>query len=355
MISSFSARFFSVFPSFAFFQFLPAICTRTAIVLSGRWQDLMTINLWVVAATPLFAAAQLWSQPLNLPAVGARGGARLPAAVLRADVDLVLISAIVTDRRGATVNGLLQDKFTVFEDKVPQPIVAFSTEETPCSVGVVLDLSASMRDRLPAAIGAVRAFLKTANHGDESFLLAVGTRPKNLLRLTADFDAIEKRLAGAQTEGNTALIDTVYLGLNQMRSARNGRRALLIVSDGMDNQSRYSAAELLRVVREADVQIHTIRIAAGSAGRKPIERAEEQNGLALLQDLAERTGGLSFSLSQADDMLQAAARISEAVRNQYVVGYRQGGNANSGKWRRLEVKVSLPHLRVYARRGYFAN
>jgi Ca-activated chloride channel family protein len=320
----------------------------------------MTLNLWVVAATPLFAAVQLWSQPLSLPAAGppwslARGTARLPAAVLRADVDLVLISAIVTDRRGATVNGLLQDKFTVFEDKVPQPIVAFSTEEGPCSVGVILDLSASMRDRLPAAIGAVRAFLKTANPGDESFLLAVGTRPKNLLRLTPDFDAIEKRLAGAQAEGNTALIDTVYLGLNQMRSAHNSRRALLIVSDGMDNQSRYSAAELLRTVREADVQVHTIRIAAESAGRKPIERAEEQNGLALLQDLAEGTGGLSFSLAQADDMVQAAARISEAVRNQYVVGYRQGGGANSGKWRRLEVKVSLPHLRVYARRGYFAN
>src|SRR5258706_5983584 len=115
----------------------------------------MTLNLWVVAATPLFAAVQLGSQPLGPPAVAARGAARLPAAVLRADVDLVLISAIVTDRKGATVNGLLQDKFTVFEDKVPQPIVAFSTEETPCSVGVVLDLSASMRDRLPAAIGAV--------------------------------------------------------------------------------------------------------------------------------------------------------------------------------------------------------
>lgn len=314
----------------------------------------MTINLWVVAATLLFAAVQLLAQPLSLPA-GAQSSAKRPGAVLRADVDLVLISAIVTDRNGATVNGLPRDKFTVLEDKVPQPIVSFSTEETACSVGVVLDLSASMHDRLPAAIGAVRAFLKTANPGDESFLLAVGTRPKSLLRLTGDFDAIGRRLIGAQTEGNTALVDTVYLGLHQMRSARFGRRALLIVSDGMDNQSRFSSAELLRSVREADVQIYTIGIAADAAGRKPIERAEEQSGLALLQDLAEHTGGLSYSVSQGDDILPVAARISEAIRNQYVVGYRQTVNGNSGKWRRLEVKVSLPHLRVYARRGYFAN
>ena len=315
----------------------------------------MTINLWVVAATPLFAALQLWSQPLILPAVGARGTAKLQAAVIRADVDLVLISAIVTDRKGATVNGLAQDQFMVLEDKVPQPIVAFSTEEAPCSVGVVLDLSASMRDRLPAAIEAVRSFLKTANPGDESFLLAVGTRPMNLLSLTADLEAIEKRLTGAQAEGNTALIDTIYLGLDQMRSARNGRRALLIVSDGVDNQSRYSAAELLRRAQEADVQIHTIGVAADSGGRKPVERAEEQNGLALLKDLAEHTGGLSFTQAQTDDMVPAANRISEAIRNQYLVGYRKSGNANSGKWRRLEVKVSLPHMRVYARRGYFGD
>jgi Ca-activated chloride channel homolog len=315
----------------------------------------MTINLWVMAATPLFAAMQLLSQPLSLPVVGARSPARMPAAVLRADVDLVLISAIVTDRKGATVNGLQRDKFTVLEDKIAQPIVAFSTEEAPCSVGVVLDLSASMRDRLPAAISAVRAFLKTSNPGDESFLLAVGTRPKSLLRFTPDLDVIEQRLMGAQTEGNTALIDTVYLSLHQMRSARNGRRALLIVSDGMDNQSRYSASELLRRAQEADVQIHTIRIAADSNGQKPIERVEEQNGSALLQRLSEHTGGLSFSLSQPEDTVMAATKISEAVRNHYVVGYCRNGDRNSGKWRSLQVKVSIPNLRVYARRGYFAN
>ena len=315
--------------------------------------DRMT-NLWVMAATPLFAAAQLLSQPLSLPALGDRSSAKLPAAVLRAGVDLVLISAIVTDRKGATVNGLQRDQFTVLEDRVAQPIVAFSTEDAPCSVGVVLDLSASMRNRLPAAVNAVRAFLKTSNPGDESFLLAVGTRPKRLLQFTPDLDVIERRLTGAQTEGNTALIDTVYLSLDEIRSARNGRRALLIVSDGMDNQSRYSASELLRRAQEADVQIHTIRIARESSGQKPIERVDEQNGASLLQSLAERTGGLNFSVTQPEDTAMAASRISEAVRNQYVVGYCRTART-PGKWRSLQVKVSIPNLRVYARRGYFAD
>jgi Ca-activated chloride channel family protein len=315
----------------------------------------MTINLWVMAATPLFAAVQLLSQPLSLPAVGTRSSAKLPAVALRADVDLVLISVIVTDRKGATVGGLDRDKFAVLEDKVPQPIVAFSTEEAPCSVGVVLDLSASMRDQLPAAINAVRALLKTTNPGDESFLLAVGTRPKSLLPFTPDLEVIEHRLAGAQTGGNTALIDTVYLGLHQMRLAQHGRKALLIVSDGMDNQSRYSASDLLRRAEEADVQIHTIRIAADSSGQKPIERVDERNGSALLQSLAEHTGGLSFSPARPQDMMMAAARISQAVRNHYVVGYCRNGGRNTGKWLSLQVKVSIPNLRVHARRGYFAN
>ena len=313
----------------------------------------MTINLWVVAATPLFAVLQLWPQPMKLSGEGVRSSGKVPAVILRTGVDLVLIPAIVTDRKGATVNGLQRDQFTVLEDKVAQPIVAFSTEEAPCSVGVEIDLSTSMHDRLPAAITAVREFLKTANPGDESFLLTVGSRPKKLLSFTPDLEAIGRFLSGAQTEGNTALIDTVYLSLNQMRSARHGRRAILIVSDGMDNESRYSAAELMRRAQEADVQVHSIRIGGDSGGRKPIERAEEQNGIALLQDLARHTGGLSFSPAQPDEMVAAAARISKAVRNQYVVGYCRSGPATNGRWRRLEVKVSVPNLRVYARRGYF--
>jgi len=316
----------------------------------------MTINLGVVAATLLFAAGELWSQPLpGLLRGTTRATLERPATVLRADTNLVLISAIVTDRAGSTVNGLPRDKFTVFEDHVAQPIVAFSTEEAPCSVGVVLDLSGSMRDKLPAALTAVRAFLNTANPDDESFLLAVGSRPKSLLSFTADLDALQKRLGLTQAEGSTALIDSVYLGLNQMRSSRHGRKALLVVSDGMDNDSRYSRAELLRNLQERDVQIHTIAITSGTPPAGPKEQSEQQNGLALLRDLADHSGGLNFAPAQNDDMVAAAAKISQAVRNQYMVGYLQNPDAISGKWRRLDVKVSVPNLRVFARRGYFAN
>jgi Ca-activated chloride channel homolog len=275
--------------------------------------------------------------------------------VIRADVGVVLVSAIVTDRKGVTVSGLTQDKFTILEDKVPQPILSFSREEAPCSVGVILDLSGSMRDKLPAATAAVRAFLKTANPEDESFLMAVGSRPESLLSFTDDVGTIQNSLRTARAVGSTALIDTVYLGLNRMRSARNARRALLIVSDGMDNNSRYSKAELLRTVQEQDVQIYTVGIAERPAGKKAIQLTEEARGLALLGDLADLSGGMSFTVVNSDGMLPAASKIGQAVREQYVVGYRQSDRDDSGKWHVIQLKINSPRLKVYARKGYYSR
>ena len=302
----------------------------------------------------LLVSVPLFPQPLASIRPARKSESGLPK-VIRADVRLVLVSAIVTDRKGVTVNGLTQDKFTILEDKVAQPILAFSREEAPCSVGVILDLSGSMRDKLPAATAAVRAFLKTANPEDEIFLMAVASRPESLLSFTDDIVTLGNSLRAARAEGSTALIDTVYLGLNRMRSARNARRALLIVSDGMDNNSRYSKAELLRTVQEQDVQIYTIGIAERPAAKKAIQLTEEARGLALLDDLAGRSGGMSFTVVNSDGMLPAASKISQAVREQYVVGYRQSDRDDSGRWHAVQVKISAAQLRVYARKGYYSR
>jgi Ca-activated chloride channel family protein len=315
--------------------------------LFAEWHPLMLMRRWFRDLLLIFIAIPLLAQ--HKPTI--------PGAskTIRADVTLVLVSTVVTDRKGSSITGLAADQFTILEDKVPQPIVSFSKEEIPCSVGVILDLSGSMRQKLPAATAAVRAFLNGFNPEDETFLMAVSSRPESLLGFTDDAASLQNRLMATRAEGGTALIDTVYLALHRMHSARSARKALFIVSDGMDNNSRYSKAELLRTVQEQDVQVHTIGIAARSPGKKPIELVEESRGLALMTDLADRSGGLNFTVVNPEDIQPATTKIGRAVRDQYVVGYRPASQRDSGKWRSIQVKVTVPQLRAYARKGYYSN
>jgi Ca-activated chloride channel family protein len=305
------------------------------------------------------AAGYLAAQPLSLVVRSPKGvdgaASEAPARIIRADVNLVLVPTVVTDRKGATVTGLTRDNFMVLEDKVPQSIVALSNQDAPCSIGIVLDLSGSMRTKLRAATDALRTFLQTANPEDEIFLLTVGSRPHRLSDFTADFATLQNQIVGAHADGDTALIDTVYMALRQLHSARNGRSALLIVSDGMDNNSRYSKAELLRVVEESDSQIYTIGIADAPAFKKAIELTEQSRGLALLSDLADRSGGMSFKAVISDDVEPAALKIGRAIRNEYVIAYSETGVNSPGKWRKVQVKVNPPQFRVYARSGYYAE
>lgn len=312
-----------------------------------------------IVALSVCATGYLFAQPLSLAVRAPKGpeGALAEASthVIRADVNLVLVPTVVTDRKGATVTGLTRDNFTVLEDRVPQSIVSLSNQDTPCSIGIVLDLSGSMQTKLRAATDALRAFLETANPEDEIFLLTVGSRPHSLSDFTADFATLQNRIVGSHADGDTALVDTVYMGLSRLRSARNRRGALLVVSDGMDNNSRYSKSELLRVVEESDVQIYTIGIADSPAWKKAIELTEQSRGLALLSDLADRSGGMSFKAVISDDVKPAALKIGRAIRNEYVIAYGQNDVNNPGKWRSVQVKISPPQFRVYARTGYYAE
>jgi Ca-activated chloride channel family protein len=276
------------------------------------------------------------------------------AADLRVDVDLVLLPVIVTNRSGSVVDGLNESSFTVFEDKTPKPIVSFGHEDVPCSVGVVVDLSGSMRSKAGIAAGAMRAFFDTANPGDEAFLLTVSTRPDTLSGFTSDFGNLEYQLATARSGGATALVDTVHLALDRLHGAHHGRRALLIISDGMDNHSRYSETELLHFAEEADVQIYTIGMTPSTANKKAIELTEERNGLTFLERLADRSGGLSFTLADYEDPAAVASKISRAIRDQYLIGYRPSPG-EPGKWRTIHVKVDVPQVRVSSRTGYLSR
>lgn len=267
---------------------------------------------------------------------------------------LVLVPVVVTDPLNRMVTGLEKQFFTVDEDNVPQPIKTFSSEDAPISVGVVFDSSGSMSDKIQKSRDALIQFFKTANPQDEFFLVDFADEPRMLCSFTSNIDQIEDSVTFLQPQGRTALLDAVYLSLEEMRHAKYPRKALLIISDGGDNHSRYSERDVERVVREADVQIYGIGLYS-SIGSRPTP--EEINGPELMDKITESTGGKTFEIHDVDELADTATKIGIELRNQYVLGYTSSDLNKDGKWRRIQVKIhpppGLPPLTVSARTGYY--
>src|SRR3984957_5941683 len=273
---------------------------------------------------------------------------------LRPETQITLVGATVTDPLGRLVTGLQQEHFRVFEDGVEQEIVRFSSEDVPVSIGVIFDMSGSMADKIAKSRQAAVQFFRTANPQDEFFLVDFNDRAQLISPFTASVDELQDRLMYTGAHGMTALFDGLYLGLSQMRGAHNTKKALLILSDGGDNHSRYSETEVRKFVREADVQIYAIGLFDPDGGPTP----EEREGPGLLGDLTESTGGGMFMVRNLNDLPDIATKISMELRNQYVLGYSSGNHAHDGKWRKIKVKLNppkgLPPLNIYSRGGYFA-
>jgi VWFA-related protein len=277
-------------------------------------------------------------------------------ADLRVDTTLVLVPVAVTDPYSRFVTGLEKENFKVIEDKVEQDIVQFSSEDAPLSVGVVFDTSGSMGAKLQKSRQAVAQFLKTANPEDEFFLVQFNDRPELAVPFTPQTEDIQSRLTFIQSKGRTALLDGVYMAMNEMKKARNGRKAILIISDGGDNSSRYTESEVRNAVREADVQIYAIGIfePAGARARTP----EEAAGPGLLGEITEQTGGRHFAVDNLAELPDVAAKIGLELRNQYMLGYTPKNPARDGKYRRIQVRLvkttGLPQLKAMFRTGYYA-
>jgi Ca-activated chloride channel family protein len=254
------------------------------------------------------------------------------------------------------VTGLDKENFKLYEDKIEQEIQQFSSEDAPLSVGVVFDTSGSMGSKLQKSRQAVAQFLKTANPQDEFFLIQFNDRPELVTSFTPETEEIQNRLTFVQSKGRTALLDGVYMAMNQMKKAHNPRKAILIISDGGDNSSRYTESEVRNAVREADVQIYAIGIfePMGSRGRTP----EELNGPGLLSEISEQTGGRHFAVDNLAELPDVAAKIGIELRNQYVLGYSPKNTTRDGKYRRVLVKLvktaGLPPLKAMFRTGYYA-
>lgn len=275
---------------------------------------------------------------------------------IRVNKTVVLINVTVTDPLNRFVTGLEKEHFRLLEDKVEQNITDFSSEDAPLSVGLVFDTSGSMGSKLQKSRQAAAQFFKTANPEDEFFLVQFNDRPEMVVSFTTNVEEIQNRLTFTQSKGRTALLDGIYLALNQMKKAKNPRKALLLISDGGDNSSRYTESEIKNLVREADVQIYAIGIFEAVAGRG--RTAEELNGPGLLQEIAEQTGGRSFSIDNVNELPDVAAKIGIELRNQYVLGYTPSNLARDGKYRKVQVKLKqprgLPTLKAAYRLGYYA-
>jgi Ca-activated chloride channel family protein len=275
---------------------------------------------------------------------------------IQVDVNLVVVNVTVTDPYDRIVTGLDSESFQVYDEKVSQRIVAFSTEDAPISVGMIFDSSGSMSDKIEKSKEAALQFFKTSNPQDEFMLINFSERPNLVSAFTSKFENLEERLITVRAGGKTALLDAIYLGLNEMKKATTNRKALLVISDGGDNHSRYTERDLKKAVKEADVEIYAVGVfePLSSRARTP----EEAGGPGLLAELAEVSGGRMFSVEDPNELPDIMEKISIELRNQYVLGYKPSNLVRDGRWRRIKVKLSppkgLPPLQVYARTGYYA-
>ncbi|HVO80167.1 MAG TPA: VWA domain-containing protein [Terriglobales bacterium] len=271
----------------------------------------------------------------------------------KVDVDLVLVPVTITDPMNRLVTGLDKDNFALFEGKDQQEIRHFSSEDAPVSLGVIFDMSGSMGSKIERAREAVVEFFKTANPQDEFFMITFADKPEEISDFTQSVEDIQGKLVYTIPKGRTALLDAIYLGISKMRQAKYPKKALLIISDGGDNHSRYTEGEIKSLVKEADTLIYAIGIYD-----RYFPTEEERLGPTLLSEIAELTGGRAFTIDNPNDLADVATKIGIELRNQYVLGYRPKNPTHDGKWRKIKVKLippkGLPPLRVYAKTGYYA-
>lgn len=325
-------------------------------------EKLNHILLWFTLGGLLGGMAVLWGQEAR-PSIIPRAKPAAPDAEadritpnLRIDTNLVLIPVTVTTPMNQFVTGMEKDNFRLFEDKVEQEVSYFASFDAPLSIGLVFDASGSMGNKLNKSRQAAAQFFKTANPEDEFFLVQFNDRPEVVVPFTHDTEEIMSRLTFTQAKGRTALLDGIYQALSMLKKGKNPRKAVLIISDGGDNSSRYTESEVRNLLKEADAQMYAIGIfePVSSRGRT----AEELAGPGLLNDLAEMTGGRHFAIENLNELPDVAAKIGIELRNQYVLGYISKNQTRDGKYRKVQVRLNqprgLPTLRALHRQGYYA-
>jgi Ca-activated chloride channel family protein len=266
--------------------------------------------------------------------------------------DLVTLHVTVTDPYGRFVTGLDKSQFEVYDDKIRQDISFFSDSDAPLTLGIVYDVSGSMSSRIQKSLHALRRFVETSHADDEFFLVGFNHRAQLLRDFTTGGDSVVNSLTLVSPDGNTALYDAAYLGVEKARQGRHTKRALLIVSDGQDNHSRYTFREMREMMKEADVQVYAIGI---------VDLFREQElgayGQAVLEEVTRVTGGRAFFPSSDEELVDVCTQIALELRHQYSIGYYPTTNIRDGRYHKLRVKVNappgLPKLSVRSKEGYY--
>jgi Ca-activated chloride channel family protein len=338
--------------------FLMLVCMAAPAFGQTDVNDVHVQPREVEKAKPLEPAAERSIEPTDKADIprdfeGSTKGLNAKVRPLKVDVDLVLVPVTITDPLNRLVTGLEKDNFQLYEGNAQQEIKSFSSEDAPVSLGVIFDSSGSMSSKMGRAKDAVVEFFKTANPQDEFFMITFSDEPEAVTDFTNSVDEIQNKLVFAVPRRRTALLDAIYMGVSKMRQAKYAKKALLIISDGGDNHSRYTENEIKSVVKEADVMIYAIGIYD-----RFFASTEERLGPELLSEITELTGGRAFTIDNPNDLGDVATKIGVELRNQYVLGYRPSKITRDGKWRKIKVKLlppkGLPPLRVYARTGYYA-
>ena len=278
---------------------------------------------------------------------------RLKPASLRVAVDLVLVPVTVTDNSNRPQVDLTRENFTLYEGSQAQKIRYFSAEDSPISFGLLLDVSKSMQDKIDTERAAVDEFFKNANPEDDYFAVTFNNGPRMLSDVTQSTAGIETELGLLEPKGSTALLDAIYLGVSKLRNARYSRRALVIISDGGDNSSRYKLREIKNLVAESDVMVYAI----GIFDKTPFKTFEEAMGRRWLSSITDVTGGRTITVDNLDKLPETSALLSRELRSQYVLGYESQDKSTDGKWRKIRVVVDRNSdsgpLRPYYRKGYY--
>jgi Ca-activated chloride channel homolog len=272
---------------------------------------------------------------------------------LRVDVNLVLLWATVTDGAHHDVPNLVKKDFRVWEDKIEQHVEYFSAERVPVSVGIIFDASRSMRYELTAARQAAARLLESGNPNNEYFLVQFNDSPRLIQDFTNEVATMKQLLSAAEANGNTSLYDAVYLGLEKVTRGRHSRKVLVLITDGEDNNSRYSLSAVRQFAAERDVTIYAIGLVNRGEWHFPGFSPQSK-----LKKLSEITGGTAFFPDTAKDLDDIFVRIGIDLKNQYVLGYRSLNLSRDGKWRKIRVEIDKPKdltsLHVLAKKGYYA-
>ena len=332
----FCSSWFRLFPT-EFVLHLPSFIAVLAICAAGQVQSIDDVHI-VPKADP-------HKSSLGMPV----------AERLKIDVEMVLVPVTVTDTQNHPVIDLAESNFKLFEGDTEKKIQYFSSEDEPLSVGILVDLSSSMANKIDEVREAAAEFFNNANPQDDYFVITFADKPKLLADTTRSFEKIQASLGAAQPKGNTALADAIYMGMAKLRKARYSRKALLVISDGGDNNSRHSLRQIKKIARESDVQIYAIDI-CDAPTILLTEKLEQRFGRQWLTQVTESTGGRTIALDNPAGIPDAAARASRELRSQYVLGYRPPPATENHKFRKIRVRVkrsnSFLPLQVYYRRGY---